>query len=39
MNTRSEVIGMLSGEHFRMTTSEEMGRYVEELSQPEQFEA
>lgn len=36
---RSQVIGMLSTESFKLTTSEEMGQWLEQLSQPEQQSA
>ncbi|MCX7571189.1 carboxypeptidase M32 [Tumebacillus sp. DT12] len=32
---RAEVVGMLSGDLFKLGTSEEMGRYLEELSAPD----
>jgi carboxypeptidase Taq len=32
---RSEVIGMLSGDVFKMSVSEEMGQYLAELTQPD----
>ncbi|MCF6093635.1 carboxypeptidase M32 [Microaerobacter geothermalis] len=35
MAQRSEVIGTLSGEVFKMTTSEQMEEYIQYLSQPE----
>lgn len=35
---RSEVIGMLSAEMFKMATSDTMGEYIEKLSQPEVYE-
>lgn len=35
--TRSEVIGVLSAESFKLTTSAEMGDYVAALSEPETF--
>jgi carboxypeptidase Taq len=34
---RSEVIGMLSGSAFRMTTSKEMASFLDELGAPETF--
>ncbi|GAA3406865.1 carboxypeptidase M32 [Paenibacillus hodogayensis] len=37
VEARSEVIGELSAEMFRLSISEEMGRYVEELSEPSVF--
>lgn len=39
MDSRSEVIGMLSTEMFKMSTSDEMGQYLEALSKPEMFDA
>ncbi|UJF36349.1 carboxypeptidase M32 [Paenibacillus hexagrammi] len=38
IGTRSEVVGELSAEVFRMSTSEEMGGYVDFFMQPEQLE-
>lgn len=38
MEARSEVVGSLSGEMFRLSTSEEMGSYLDELSRPEVLE-
>ncbi|MFC5448225.1 carboxypeptidase M32 [Paenibacillus aestuarii] len=38
IETRSEVVGELSTEVFRMATSEEMGNYLQVLHQPEQLE-
>jgi len=35
---RSEVIGVLSGEMFRMSVSDTMGEYLDILSQPETFD-
>lgn len=37
MDTRSEVIGMLSTEMFKLSTSDKMGAFVEALSQPEVY--
>jgi carboxypeptidase Taq len=35
---RAEVVGMLSGDLFKLSTSEEMGRFLEELSAKEALE-
>jgi carboxypeptidase Taq len=35
MEGRSEVVGMLSGEMFRLSVSDEMGEYLEALSRPD----
>ncbi|KEO84611.1 carboxypeptidase M32 [Tumebacillus flagellatus] len=35
---RSEVVGMLSGDQFKLSVSEEMGRYLAELTQPDVLE-
>ncbi|PYI55944.1 carboxypeptidase M32 [Paenibacillus flagellatus] len=37
VEARSEVIGELSAEMFKMSVSDEMGRYLEQLSAPESF--
>ncbi|OPA74710.1 carboxypeptidase M32 [Paenibacillus selenitireducens] len=37
MDTRSEVIGVMSTEMFKLSTSDEMGAYVEALSQPDVY--
>jgi carboxypeptidase Taq len=37
VQTRSEVIGVLSGESFRMSTSEQMGAFLDFLSEPSRF--
>ncbi|MGO4111256.1 carboxypeptidase M32 [Paenibacillus sp. YAF4_2] len=34
MDTRSEVIGVLSGDMFKLSTSPELGEYLNELEQP-----
>lgn len=39
VEARSEVIGELSAEMFKMSVSDEMGRYLEELSEPSVFGA
>jgi carboxypeptidase Taq len=39
LETRSEVVGELSTEVFRMAISDEMGGYLAFLTQPEQFDA
>jgi len=39
VETRSEVIGVLSTEMFKLSISSEMGSYLEELSQVDQFES
>ncbi|WP_248925545.1 carboxypeptidase M32 [Paenibacillus hamazuiensis] len=36
--TRSEVIGVLSGESFRLSTSEQMGEYIDYFSEASRFE-
>ncbi len=38
MDARAEVIGMLSTEMFKMTTSDEMGHFISSLSEGENFE-
>jgi carboxypeptidase Taq len=38
VESRSEVLGMLSAEMFKMSVSEEMGAYLAELSRPEVLE-
>ncbi|MEF3302948.1 carboxypeptidase M32 [Paenibacillus sp. GYB003] len=38
VEARSEVIGELSAEMFKMSVSDEMGRYLERLSEPAAFE-
>lgn len=38
VEARSEVIGELSAEMFKMSVSGEMGQYLEQLSQPETYE-
>jgi carboxypeptidase Taq len=37
--TRSEVIGVLSTEMFKLATSEEMGQYLADLTEPDQLES
>lgn len=37
LESRSEVIGLLSTELFKMTTSEEMEQYINKFTEPEQF--
>jgi carboxypeptidase Taq len=37
VSMRSEVIGVLSGEAFRMSTSEQMGEYLDYFSEPDRF--
>ena len=39
LEDRSEVLGLLSGEVFRMSVSDEMGQYLEELSRPDVMES
>ncbi|WP_139489467.1 carboxypeptidase M32 [Brevibacillus dissolubilis] len=38
MDPRSEMIGVLSGEHFKLSTSSEMGEYLQALSEPATYE-
>jgi carboxypeptidase Taq len=37
MDSRAEVIGMLSTEMFKLSISDEMGQYIEKFTQPEKF--
>lgn len=37
LDVRSETVGMLSGEHFRLLVSDEMGQFLQELSSPSVF--
>src|SRR5690554_2156143 len=38
MDSRSEAIGMLSTEMFKMTISDEMGQFIETYSSPTEYE-
>lgn len=39
VNARSDVLGTLSGEWFRLSTSEAMGRHLEELLKPDTYQS
>ncbi|WP_243136909.1 carboxypeptidase M32 [Alkaliphilus serpentinus] len=38
VEVRSEVIGTIATESFKISVSDEMGKYIDELSQPENFD-